>query len=158
MGTHTRTPTDRVRRLSKGKAQHLPSCQPCGSKVGGADSRSHLSTTGTNTALCCQTLPGTEPVTSRRRSGGGRNRRFDELPPSAARRDGGEDHCRQSPSRSTPSQRAAQPGSFIFWINQGLKVSKQLGDAVVSHAAVLMVAVRINPLDCFEYHKKDLEQ
>lgn len=27
----------------------------------------------------------------------------------------------------------------------------------MSHAAVLMVAVLINPLDRFEYHKKDLD-
>lgn len=43
-------------------------------------------------------------------------------------------------------------------MNQGLKASKQPRNAVVSHAAVLMVAVWVNPLDHFEYHKKDLEQ
>lgn len=43
-------------------------------------------------------------------------------------------------------------------MNQGLKVSKWPGSVVVSYAAVLMIAVQINPLDCFEYHKKDLEQ
>ena len=103
-------------------------------------------------------LPGAEPVMSHRHRGGRWNWHFDELPPSAARRGGGEDHYWQRSFCSTPSLWAAKPGSFIFWMNQGLKVSKQPGNAVVFHAAVLMVAVQINLLDRFEYHKKDLEQ
>lgn len=104
------------------RTQHLPSCQPCSNKAGGADSQSHLSTASTNTALCCQTLLGAEPATSHRRSGGRWNWCFDELPPSTVWRGRGEDHCWQHSSLSTPSQQAAQLGSFIFWMNQGLKV------------------------------------
>lgn len=74
--------------------------------------------------------------------GGRRNWRFG---PQAQRGGGGRGPGWHRSSRDTPSQRAAQPRSSVFWMNQGLKVSKQPGNVVMSHPAFLMVAVQINP-------------
>lgn len=94
---HTHTP-QQTGSIAHPKGQHLRSGQPCRDKAGGADTGSHLSTAGTDTALWSQMLPGAEPATSHRRSGGRWNWCFDELPPSAARSAAGS-HPPAGPSR-----------------------------------------------------------
>jgi len=58
-----------------------------------------------------------------------------------------------------PSSAGSRTGELHFLDEsrpQSFKAT--LGNMVVSHAAVLMAAVWISTLDCFEYHKKDLKQ
>lgn len=97
-GGHTHTQPPQMGSIAHPKGQHLRSGQPCRDKAGGADTGSHLSTAGTDTALWSQMLPSAEPVASRWRSGGRWNWCFDELPPSTARSTAGS-HPPAAPSR-----------------------------------------------------------
>lgn len=86
-----------------------------------------------------------EPITSHRRSAGRPSRYLDELSPFF-------------PLPQHPLTVGCPNWEFCFLDELKPESSKATWEGSrVSHSS-FMVAVRINPLDCFECHQKDLEQ